>query len=43
VVVEELGVEPGAELRDVHQQILAADPALDLMPQASAEGAPASQ
>jgi DNA-binding SARP family transcriptional activator len=29
VLVEELGVEPGVELRDLQQQILAADPALD--------------
>ena len=28
VLVEELGVEPGAELRDLHQRILSADPAL---------------
>jgi len=30
VLVEELGTEPGAELRRLHQRILAADPALDL-------------
>jgi DNA-binding SARP family transcriptional activator len=30
VLVEELGVEPGSELRELQQQILAADPALDL-------------
>jgi tetratricopeptide (TPR) repeat protein len=30
VLVEELGTEPGPELRRLHQQILAADPALDL-------------
>ncbi len=29
VLVEDLGAEPGPELRDLHQQILAADPALD--------------
>jgi len=29
VLVEELGSEPGPELRRLHQQILAADPALD--------------
>ena len=28
VLVEELGAEPGAELRELHQQILTADPAL---------------
>jgi DNA-binding SARP family transcriptional activator len=36
VLVGELGVEPGAELRDLQQQILAADPALDLPPHAGA-------
>jgi DNA-binding SARP family transcriptional activator/Tfp pilus assembly protein PilF len=30
VLIEELGTEPGAELQRLHQQILAADPALDL-------------
>jgi DNA-binding SARP family transcriptional activator len=30
VLVEELGTEPGAALRQLHQQILAADPALEL-------------
>jgi DNA-binding SARP family transcriptional activator/tetratricopeptide (TPR) repeat protein len=30
VLIEELGTEPGAVLRQLHQQILAADPALDL-------------
>jgi DNA-binding SARP family transcriptional activator/tetratricopeptide (TPR) repeat protein len=29
-LVQELGAEPGAELQRLHQQILAADPALDL-------------
>jgi DNA-binding SARP family transcriptional activator/Tfp pilus assembly protein PilF len=29
-LVEELGAEPGSELQRMHQQILAADPALDL-------------
>ena len=28
VLVEELGVEPGTGLRELHQRILAADPAL---------------
>jgi DNA-binding SARP family transcriptional activator len=37
VLVEELGVEPGTELRELHQRILAADPALDL-PQHAATG-----
>jgi DNA-binding SARP family transcriptional activator len=36
VLVEELGTEPGPELRRLHQQILAADPALD--PPVSAHG-----
>jgi DNA-binding SARP family transcriptional activator/tetratricopeptide (TPR) repeat protein len=35
-LVEELGAEPGAELQAVHQQILTADPALDL-PQPAAD------
>jgi DNA-binding SARP family transcriptional activator len=30
VLIEELGTEPGPELRSLHQQILVADPALDL-------------
>jgi DNA-binding SARP family transcriptional activator/tetratricopeptide (TPR) repeat protein len=30
VLAEELGTEPGPELRSLHQQVLAADPALDL-------------
>ena len=30
VLVEELGTEPGGELRHLHQQVLTADPALDL-------------
>jgi DNA-binding SARP family transcriptional activator/Tfp pilus assembly protein PilF len=30
VLLEELGTEPGRELRGLHQQILAADPGLDL-------------
>jgi DNA-binding SARP family transcriptional activator/tetratricopeptide (TPR) repeat protein len=30
ILIEELGTEPGAELRSLHQQILSADPALDL-------------
>jgi DNA-binding SARP family transcriptional activator/tetratricopeptide (TPR) repeat protein len=32
VLVHELGAEPGAELQGLHQQILAADPALSLRP-----------
>jgi DNA-binding SARP family transcriptional activator/tetratricopeptide (TPR) repeat protein len=36
VLVEELGTEPGPDLRQLHQQILAADPALD--PPAPAHG-----
>jgi DNA-binding SARP family transcriptional activator/Flp pilus assembly protein TadD len=34
VLIDELGIEPGAELRDLHQQILAADPALAAPPAA---------
>ena len=30
VLVEELGAEPGSELRELHQQILTTDPALEL-------------
>jgi DNA-binding SARP family transcriptional activator/Tfp pilus assembly protein PilF len=30
VLIDEVGVEPGAELQRLHQQILSADPALDL-------------
>jgi DNA-binding SARP family transcriptional activator/Flp pilus assembly protein TadD len=37
VLVEELGTEPGAELRDLHQRILTADPAL-AGPQAGTPG-----
>ncbi|MDH6135611.1 DNA-binding SARP family transcriptional activator [Kitasatospora sp. MAA4] len=29
ILAEEIGVEPGSELRDVHQRILCADPVLD--------------
>jgi DNA-binding SARP family transcriptional activator len=39
VLVGELGIEPGAELRDLQQQILTADPALDLPQHADAGGA----
>ncbi len=43
VIIEELGTEPGPELRSLHQQILAADPALNLpgppQPAAGAERA----
>jgi DNA-binding SARP family transcriptional activator/Flp pilus assembly protein TadD len=35
VLIDELGIEPGAELRDLHQQILAADPALAAAPAAA--------
>jgi DNA-binding SARP family transcriptional activator/Tfp pilus assembly protein PilF len=42
VLIRELGIEPGADLRRLHQQILAADTVLD--PPASSDGAqPASQ
>ena len=39
VLIEELGTEPGPELRSLHQQILAADPALDLSGSRRAVGA----
>ena len=32
VLVEQLGIEPGAELHDLHEAILAHDPALDVPP-----------
>jgi DNA-binding SARP family transcriptional activator/Tfp pilus assembly protein PilF len=32
VLAEELGIDPGAELTRIHQQVLAMDPALDLSP-----------
>jgi peptide/nickel transport system substrate-binding protein len=35
-LVEEVGVEPGAELRALHEQVLSQDPALDLAPPARA-------
>jgi len=35
VFMDELGIEPGRELRDVHQQVLRQDPALDLAPRAA--------
>jgi predicted ATPase/DNA-binding SARP family transcriptional activator/class 3 adenylate cyclase len=38
ILVEELGIEPSAELRQLHQQILAQDPALALVPPAPAGG-----
>jgi predicted ATPase/DNA-binding SARP family transcriptional activator len=34
-LVEQIGVEPGAELQRLHEQILAHDPALDLRPAAA--------
>jgi DNA-binding SARP family transcriptional activator/Tfp pilus assembly protein PilF len=42
VLVGELGIEPGAELRDLHQQILAADPALELCGDATMPGSAAA-
>jgi DNA-binding SARP family transcriptional activator/Tfp pilus assembly protein PilF len=36
VLIDELGSEPGAELVGLHQQILTADPALDVPPQPAA-------
>jgi len=38
VVIDELGAEPGTELQRLHRQILAADPALDLLPRADPAG-----
>ena len=32
LLIDELGTEPGPELRQLHQQVLASDPALDLPP-----------
>jgi DNA-binding SARP family transcriptional activator/Tfp pilus assembly protein PilF len=40
VLVEELAAEPGTELRELHQQVLAADPALKLPEPASAVAVP---
>ena len=41
VLVEQLGIEPGAELHDLHEAILAHDPALDAPPVAAGPaGAP---
>src|SRR5581483_884480 len=37
VLVDELGIEPGRELRDLHQAILNQDPALDVEPSAPPE------
>ena len=36
LLVEQLGVEPGTELRDLHQAILAHDPALEVLPAVAA-------
>ena len=36
-LVDELGIEPGRELRELHQRILNQDPALDLSPEVEAE------
>ena len=36
-LVDELGIEPGRELRELHQRILNQDPALDLPPEVAAE------
>jgi len=38
VLVEELGTEPGGELRDLHQRILAGDPDLDTAPELGSSG-----
>ena len=37
VLVEQLGIEPGAELHDLHEAILAHDPALDAPPATPAD------
>jgi len=42
-LVEEVGVEPGAELQRLHERILAQDPALDLPADAEPERASASR
>jgi predicted ATPase/DNA-binding SARP family transcriptional activator len=39
-LVEELGIEPGRELRELHQAILCHDPALDIQPPVQAVDAP---
>jgi DNA-binding SARP family transcriptional activator/Tfp pilus assembly protein PilF len=41
MLVTELGVEPGSELRRLHQQILAHDPAIDVQAAAAESAAPA--
>jgi DNA-binding SARP family transcriptional activator len=41
ILVEELGIDPGAELRRLHAAVLAQDPGLDLRPMA--EAAPARE
>ncbi len=40
VLVDELGAEPGAELRELHQRMLASDPALAVPGPAARAGAP---
>lgn len=40
IIVEELGVEPGTELQELHQRILAADPALSVSERAAHLGTP---
>jgi WD40 repeat protein/DNA-binding SARP family transcriptional activator len=40
VLVEELGIDPGAELRRLHAAVLAQDPGLDLPPTAAAPPSP---
>lgn len=39
-LAEELGIDPGAALRELHQQILSGSPALDLRPPRSPNGNP---
>ena len=41
-LVEELGIEPGRELRELQQAILNQDPALDFAPADAAAGRPAT-
>ena len=40
-LVDELGIEPGRQIRELHQAILAQDPSLDLAPRRAARRSPA--
>src|SRR5262249_17850880 len=42
VLGEELGIDPGAELRELHQQMLTGDPALAVVPPGRAAGVAAA-